>query len=94
MRYVHTIAINVEEERRLRECMDSGYTIMGIFRAGLEGISRVTGAGDALVVKPRTSKKVKSADIKEFVAQKGVGEYGCGCSKTEGKNLCPKHSRA
>ena len=38
------------------------------------------------------TKKVVSSPL-DAVTIEIVSRYGCGCKKTEGKYLCPKHSR-
>jgi hypothetical protein len=62
----------------------------------------VTKRGQDYITITRTGAKVVTSDIKypktvdEVVTSIPKGscmEYGCGCAKVAGNNLCPKHSR-
>jgi len=91
-RNLHAITLTDEEETRLAAIRQQGVTIIDIFRIGMAEYE------DGVTIRrlepaKKTMKKVIATpkDVEKYV--EAVGEYGCGCKRVEGKNLCPKHNR-
>jgi stalled ribosome rescue protein Dom34 len=89
-RNLHAITLTDEEEAKLAVIRQQGVTIIDIFRMGMaeHGVTM-----RRLEPAKKTMKKVIATpkDVEKYVEV--VGEYGCGCKRVEGKNLCPKHGR-
>ena len=85
MRHVHTVALNDEEEKRLKEIRDEGSSLMDVVRAGLDRFRE-----PVKVIKTKEEAVVAVSKLGSNLG--GYNEYGCGCVK-DGGNLCPKHGR-
>ena len=97
-RFSTSITLTEEERARVENLKRKGYSIVGIFRRGLEASEKQPAEkGDSLGKAP---KEIESKSFKNFkkeeegLSQKSpIDKYGCGCQKVAGKFLCEKHGR-
>jgi hypothetical protein len=81
-RHLHTISLTDAEETILAAIREEGNSVKDGYRAGLDSY----GAKKPPIIKTKEQAKT-------LMEVFGAGEYGCGCKRVEGKNLCPKHGR-
>ena len=87
-RFSTSITLTEEERARVEGLKRKGYTIVGIFRRGLEASEKQPAEKQEDV-----PEEIESKAFKKFKPDVSVDKYGCGCAKVAGKFLCEKHGR-
>jgi len=84
--------VSVKEFRnKLADYIEEAYAgeEIVVTKRGVEYVKLIRSVHLEPKVYPKTTEEV--AEV--YTLKTGCLEYGCGCAKVSGNNLCPKHSR-